>query len=64
MYRHPKYRIRDEEPLSPELINEVALAMTLESTVREVGETSHAHPTLSEMLMEAALAAEDRALNF
>lgn len=47
-----------------ELINEVALAMTLESTVREVGETSHAHPTLSEMLMEAALAAEDRALNF
>ena len=47
-----------------ELINEVSLAMTLESTVREVGETSHAHPTLSEMLMEAALAAEDRALNF
>ena len=47
-----------------ELINEVALAMTLESTVREVGETCHAHPTLSEMLMEAALAAEDRALNF
>jgi dihydrolipoamide dehydrogenase len=47
-----------------ELINEVSLAMMLESTVREVGETSHAHPTLSEMLMEAALAAEDRALNF
>jgi dihydrolipoamide dehydrogenase len=47
-----------------ELINEVALAMTLESTLHEVGETSHAHPTLSEMLMEAALAAEDRALNF
>jgi len=24
VYRHPKYRIRDEEPFSPELINEVA----------------------------------------
>jgi dihydrolipoamide dehydrogenase len=47
-----------------ELINEVALAMTLESTVREVGETSHAHPTLGEMVMQAALAAEDRALDF
>jgi len=46
-----------------ELINEVALAMMVESTVREVGETSHAHPTLGEMLMQAALAAEGRALD-
>jgi dihydrolipoamide dehydrogenase len=47
-----------------ELINEMALAMTLEATTRELGEAVHAHPTLGEMLMEAALAAEGHALNF
>jgi dihydrolipoamide dehydrogenase len=47
-----------------ELINEIALAMTLESTTHEVGETCHAHPTLAEMLGEAALAAEGREINF
>jgi dihydrolipoamide dehydrogenase len=46
-----------------ELINEIALAMLVESTTAEVGETSHAHPTLGEMLMQAALAAEGRALD-
>jgi hypothetical protein len=38
--------------------------MVIESTTTEVGETSHAHPTLGEMLMQAALAAEGRALDF
>jgi dihydrolipoamide dehydrogenase len=47
-----------------ELIAEVTLAMNLESTVREVAETSHAHPTLSEAIMEAALVAEGRPINF
>lgn len=47
-----------------ELIAEVTVAMNLESTVREIGETCHAHPTLSEALMEAALAAEGRTINF
>jgi dihydrolipoamide dehydrogenase len=47
-----------------ELIAEVTVAMNLESTVREVGETCHAHPTLSEAIMEAALAAEGRSINF
>jgi dihydrolipoamide dehydrogenase len=47
-----------------ELIAEVVMAMELESTVRELGEASHAHPTLSEMVKEAALAAEGRQLNF
>ena len=47
-----------------ELINEIVLAMTLESTTAELGDAPHAHPTLSEMLMEAALAAEGRAINF
>jgi dihydrolipoyl dehydrogenase len=47
-----------------ELINEIALAMIVESTTTELGETAHAHPTLGEMLMQAALAAEGRALDF
>jgi len=47
-----------------ELINEIALAMIVESTTTEVAETAHAHPTLGEMLMQAALAAEGRALDF
>jgi dihydrolipoamide dehydrogenase len=47
-----------------EMINEVALAMTLECTVAELAEACHAHPTLSEMLAEAALACEDRSINF
>ena len=46
-----------------ELVAEVALAMSLEATVREVGETCHAHPTLSEVMMESALAAEGRAIH-
>ena len=60
-------RQTDASPLgqnATELINEVGLAMTLESTVHEIGETTHAHPTLSELLMESALAAEGRAINF
>ena len=47
-----------------EMINEVALAMTLECTLAELAEACHAHPTLSEMLAEAALACEGRAINF
>lgn len=47
-----------------ELIAEIALAMTLEATTSEIGATCHAHPTLSEAILEAALAAEGRSLNF
>lgn len=47
-----------------ELIAEIGVAMTLEATTTEVGETIHAHPTLSEAIKEAALAAEGRSLNF
>jgi dihydrolipoamide dehydrogenase len=47
-----------------ELIAEIGLAMTLEATTSEVAATSHAHPTLSEALLEAALAAEGRGINF
>jgi dihydrolipoamide dehydrogenase len=47
-----------------ELIAEIALGMTLEATTEEVAATSHAHPTLSEAILEAALAAEGRSINF
>ena len=47
-----------------ELIAEMSLAMTLEATTSEIASTSHAHPTLSEALLEAALAAEGRGINF
>ena len=47
-----------------ELIAEIALAMTLEATTSEIAATSHAHPTLSEAILEASLGAEGRSLNF
>ena len=47
-----------------ELVAEIGLAMTLEATTAEVAATSHAHPTLSEAILEAALAAEGRGINF
>jgi len=47
-----------------ELVAEIGLAMTLEATTAEIGATCHAHPTLSEAIHEATLAAEGRAINF
>ena len=47
-----------------DLIAEVGLARTLEATTAELSETVHAHPTLSEAIMEAALDAEGRGINF
>jgi dihydrolipoamide dehydrogenase len=47
-----------------ELIAEIAMCMVLESTTRELADACHAHPTLSELVKEAALAAEGRPLNF
>jgi dihydrolipoamide dehydrogenase len=47
-----------------ELIAEVGMAMALESTVVELGEACHAHPTMSEMVKEAALACLGRSINF
>jgi dihydrolipoamide dehydrogenase len=46
-----------------ELIAEIGLAMTLEATTSEVAATCHAHPTLSEALLESALLAEGRGVN-
>jgi dihydrolipoamide dehydrogenase len=47
-----------------ELVAEIGLAMSLEATTAEIAATCHAHPTLSEAIHEATLAAEGRALNF
>jgi dihydrolipoamide dehydrogenase len=46
-----------------ELIAEFGLGKTLEATVEEVGHTIHAHPTLSEAVMEAALDAMGQAIH-
>ncbi len=46
-----------------DMISEIALGKTLEATTTELGHTIHPHPTLSEAIMEAALAAEGEAIN-
>jgi len=46
-----------------DLIAEAALAMKLEATVDEVTSTIHAHPTMSETLLEAALAVHGRSIH-
>jgi dihydrolipoamide dehydrogenase len=46
-----------------ELIAELGMAKSLESTSVELAKTIHAHPTLSEMIMEAAAAADGQAVH-
>jgi dihydrolipoamide dehydrogenase len=46
-----------------ELIGEAGMARALESTVEEVAAHAHAHPSMAEAVMEAALAAMDRAIH-
>jgi dihydrolipoamide dehydrogenase len=46
-----------------EMIAELAIARTLETTADQIHETIHAHPTLTEGVAEAALDAYGRALN-
>lgn len=46
-----------------EMIAEMGLAITLEATIDEIGGTIHAHPTLSESIMEAAHAAGGHAIH-
>ncbi|NOT53830.1 MAG: dihydrolipoyl dehydrogenase [Deltaproteobacteria bacterium] len=47
-----------------DLIAEIGLARALEATTTEIAGTVHAHPTMSEAIMEAALNAEGRGINF
>lgn len=50
-------------PSASDLIAEAATAMALETTVEELAATIHAHPTLSESIMEAAHVLEGRAIH-
>lgn len=50
-------------PHASDLINEMALAKFLEATAWEVAESVHAHPTVSEVLHEAALAVDGIAIH-
>lgn len=50
-------------PMAGELIGELALAMEFGASAEDVARTCHAHPTLSEVVREAALAADGRALH-
>ena len=48
---------------APELIAEYVLAMNMEGSIDEVHRSIHAHPTLSEALMEAAAATTGEAIH-
>jgi dihydrolipoamide dehydrogenase len=50
-------------PEATEMIAEIAALKTLEATLEELLLTVHAHPTLAEALLEAALAADGRAVH-
>jgi len=50
-------------PEATEMIAEVAALKTLEATLDELFLTVHAHPTLAEALLEAALAVDGRAVH-
>ncbi len=51
-------------PHATDLIAEASLGMSLEVTPWEIGAATHAHPTLSEILGEAAMAVDGRSINF
>src|SRR5699024_7244459 len=46
-------------PKATELISEAGLAALLDASGWEIGETIHAHPTVSETMKEAALAVKE-----
>ena len=50
-------------PEVTELLGELSLGRLLEGTTNEVGWLVHSHPTLSEALKEAALAADGKAIH-
>ena len=50
-------------PEVTELLGELSLARLLEGTSQELGWLVHAHPTISEIIKEAALAVEGRAIH-
>jgi dihydrolipoamide dehydrogenase len=50
-------------PHASELVMEGGMALSMEATLDEIEASIHAHPTLSESIAEAALAARGLALN-
>jgi dihydrolipoamide dehydrogenase len=50
-------------PEVTELLGELAMTKLLEGTTLELGWAVHPHPSLSEMIKEAALAAQDRVIH-
>ena len=50
-------------PRATDLIGECALAIGLEATVEDIYATIHAHPTVTEAVREATLAATKRAIH-
>jgi dihydrolipoamide dehydrogenase len=51
-------------PHATDLIAEASVAWTLEGTPWEIGASTHPHPTLSEVVGEAAMAVDGRSINF
>jgi len=51
-------------PHATDLIAEASLAFELDATPWEIGRATHAHPTLSEVIGEAALAVDGQSINF
>jgi len=51
-------------PMAGELISEAVLAMEFSASTEDLQRTIHAHPSLAEAVHEAALAADNRALNY
>jgi dihydrolipoamide dehydrogenase len=51
-------------PHATDLIAEASVAFELEAVPWEIGGATHAHPTLSEILGEAAMAVDGRSINF
>jgi dihydrolipoamide dehydrogenase len=51
-------------PMAGELISEAVLAMEFSASTEDLQRTIHAHPSLAEAIHEAALAVDNKALNF
>lgn len=51
-------------PKATELISGLGVSMTLETTIEEITHTIHPHPTLSEMILEAALDTENHSIHY
>ncbi len=51
-------------PHATDLIAETSLGLELEATPWEIGGATHPHPTLSEVVGEAAMAVDGRSINF